>query len=330
MKRIFILIALLFPASAWALNPGHSSIGGGGRTGETGPAGPAGSAAAADNMGSHTATQTVDLANNGIVRGSTASFFALIASAPVIVNGTELASSSNTIPLHASTTTKTGGLLISGDVTSTNGVFNDRTKTSTMIAWADVIVDSKSLNSGILRPGFIFGDAVAGGEGIASKKTAGGDQFGVQFYVNNSSAMSIQNDKDIFMAAQLTVSGAIKGEHANGIMADFGSANSGTPDYGLRFGDVTSGEAIGSKKTAGGDQYGIQFYVNNSSAVSIQNPSGQVSFSTIPFFGGGTQSTGGNTPALGTNYPGLNLSAPYIWIQIRTRDGVVGRIPVWP
>ena len=53
------------------------------------------------------------------------------------------------------------------------------------------------------------------------------------------------------------------------VVVDAGSANAGTLAGTLRLGGSGSGEALGSKRTAGGNQYGLDFYTNSASRLSI-------------------------------------------------------------
>lgn len=61
----------------------------------------------------------------------------------------------------------------------------------------------------------------------------------------------------------------------DGLVVDQGSTNNGTgpqinPPYpGISFGGTSSGEGIGSKKTAGGNQHGLDFFTNRLNRVSI-------------------------------------------------------------
>src|SRR5205085_2565554 len=50
-------------------------------------------------------------------------------------------------------------------------------------------VDQGNLNNGTIGPGILFGSF--SGEGIASKRTAGGNNWGLDFYTNWASRMSI-------------------------------------------------------------------------------------------------------------------------------------------
>jgi hypothetical protein len=64
---------------------------------------------------------------------------------------------------------------------------------------------------------------------------------------------------------------------AQGMNIDQANANDGALWNGLSFGS-TSGEGIASKRTAGGNQYGLDFYTNSINRVSIANATGYVGF----------------------------------------------------
>jgi hypothetical protein len=55
-------------------------------------------------------------------------------------------------------------------------------------------VDSLGNNDGALDFGLRFGGALSSGEGIASKRTAGGNQYGLDFYTSSNARMSIDNN----------------------------------------------------------------------------------------------------------------------------------------
>ena len=57
---------------------------------------------------------------------------------------------------------------------------------------------------------------------------------------------------------------------SNGVSVDHGDQNNGSIYYGLRFGE-TSGEGMASKRTAGGNQYGLDFYTGFNKVMSIAN-----------------------------------------------------------
>lgn len=77
----------------------------------------------------------------------------------------------------------------------------------------NVIIDPHSLNSGALTPGLTFGDG--SGEGIASRRTAGDNQYGLDFYTVYQPRMTIANSGDVGIgtrtpAAKLDVIGMVK------------------------------------------------------------------------------------------------------------------------
>ena len=66
------------------------------------------------------------------------------------------------------------------------------------LAWnnlGNVIIDPGSQNSGALTPGLTFG--ASSGEGIGSKRTAGGNQFGLDFYTFGTNRLSIANSGNV-------------------------------------------------------------------------------------------------------------------------------------
>jgi hypothetical protein len=60
---------------------------------------------------------------------------------------------------------------------------------------ARLVVDYDDLNDGHYQPGVSFGPS--GGEAIASKRTDGGNKYGLDFYTNASSRMSLTHDGDL-------------------------------------------------------------------------------------------------------------------------------------
>jgi len=68
-----------------------------------------------------------------------------------------------------------------------------------------------------------------------------------------------------------------------GMVIDQTNLNSGTQAYMLRFGSA-SGEGIGSKRTAGTNQYGLDFYASNTLRMSIGN-NGNIGIGMMPSTG---------------------------------------------
>ncbi len=58
---------------------------------------------------------------------------------------------------------------------------------------------------------------------------------------------------------------------AEGVHVDFQNKNNGAVEYGLKFGAGASGEGIASKRTAGGNQHGLDFYTGSVNQMSIAN-----------------------------------------------------------
>jgi hypothetical protein len=75
------------------------------------------------------------------------------------------------------------------------GGLGTRCNTNLALRWrndGNVIIDPRGLNNGAPLPGLTFGNG--SGEGIASKRTAGGNQFGLDFYTGFANRMSITSD----------------------------------------------------------------------------------------------------------------------------------------
>ena len=75
-----------------------------------------------------------------------------------------------------------------------NGPGVDITTNGSVTMNGGLVVDGAAANSGSLNPGANFGN---GGEGIASRRTSGGNQYGLDFYTGNSSRLSISNNGTI-------------------------------------------------------------------------------------------------------------------------------------
>jgi len=121
------------------------------------------------------------------------------------------------------------------DVLASGGVFFD---TGT----AGVNVDQLGLNNGKIDYGLRFG--IASGEGIASKRTAGGEQYGLDFYTSFSSRMTIANNGFVGIGTtspsqQLEVNGEfLVVDGLGGVRCYLGDDGSGND---VQVGSLTSG-----------------------------------------------------------------------------------------
>ena len=114
----------------------------------------------------------------------------------------------------------------------------------------DVNIDNTNSNAGGVSPGLRFGSA--SGEGMASKRTAGGNRYGVDLYTDYSPRLSINASGQVAIGtgtafpavAQLQV------QSASGDGGDFtaGISQNGAGGYGL----VATGGNVDSSNSAGG------------------------------------------------------------------------------
>jgi type VI secretion system secreted protein VgrG len=153
----------------------------------------------------------------------------------------------------------------------------------TLSATNTIYADAGAQNTGSLTPGLIFGGP-ASSEGISSKRTAGTDQYGLDFYTANAIRMNINNNGNVGIGTTtpntaLEVKGTATAYNfianfailaTNTIFADAGAQNNGTLyPGGLVFGGLSSSEGISSKRTAGTNQYGLNFITANALRMTV-------------------------------------------------------------
>jgi hypothetical protein len=85
---------------------------------------------------------------------------------------------------------------------------------SNIISQGSVVVDGPSANTGTLAPGLLFG-SLGAGEGVSSKRTAGTNQYGLDFYTSYTNRLAITNGGNVGIGtnaptAKLDVSGTYK------------------------------------------------------------------------------------------------------------------------
>lgn len=207
---------------------------------------------------------------------------------------------------------------------------------------AALVVDNASINDGTIAPGLTFG--ASSGEGIASKRTAGGNQFGLDFYTGGSARLSIDNvgrvgigtmtpsDATLDVRGDIRLSdtqlllrggtdrnhglswftsGGFAGVNPDGpvlygcgggglgtvcggqklslswnssarVIVDPGDLNTGSlATSALVFGAGVTGEGIASKRSAGGNQNGLDLYTGSAARLSIAN-GGNVGVGRVP------------------------------------------------
>lgn len=192
-----------------------------------------------------------------------------------------------------------GGLAVtaSSGITTADG-FSVAATTANTSTKGGVFIDTTDTAAGTWSstgPHVHFG--TSGAEGMGSKRTAGGNQFGLDLFTNNTSRLSIAHTGDVTVANNLTVSGSLTISSGNltvnaitanaNITANnellcvfdtvvdsndlFGGTFTSSQNRLLRFGATSSGEAIGSKRTSGGNQFGLDLYTNFTSRLAISN-----------------------------------------------------------
>jgi hypothetical protein len=103
-------------------------------------------------------------------------------------------------------------------------------------------IDSLGNNDGALDFGLKFGGALSSGEGIASKRTAGGNQFGLDFYTSSNNRMSIDSNGKVGInttspSQRLEVNG-------NYVLVDGALANDGNGPIDAYIGGDGSGSDV--------------------------------------------------------------------------------------
>jgi endosialidase-like protein len=128
-----------------------------------------------------------------------------------------------------------------------------------------IVVDPNNANYGNLNSSLLFGSPT--GEGIASKRGGGGNQYGLDFYTNHTNRLTITNQGRVGIGTiipqkQLSLSG--------GMNVDQSNSNSVNLNNGLTFGS-SSGEGIASNRIPGVNQYGLDLYAGGINRLLITN-----------------------------------------------------------
>jgi len=86
----------------------------------------------------------------------------------------------------------------------TQTIFNGPVSVGTLSATNTIYVDANAQNNGTVTPGLIFG-GTGSSEGIGSKRTAGGNQYGLDFLISGSSRMSIANSGNVGIGTNMPI-----------------------------------------------------------------------------------------------------------------------------
>ncbi len=144
-------------------------------------------------------------------------------------------------------------------------------------------IDQANANNGFLNNALTTGNGLtfgsSSGQGIACNQNSstGYEKWGLQFYTGYALAMNIANMSSGTQPGQVSV--------INGFNVDQANVNNGfldnnlTTGNGLAFGS-NSGEGLASKRTAGGNQYGLDFYTGFANRMVIRQ-TGQVGIGTL-------------------------------------------------
>lgn len=128
----------------------------------------------------------------------------------------------------------------------------------------DIRLDAEGANNGTIVNSLRFGTNPSG-EYIFSKRTTGGNQYGLDFVTGSFNRLSIANNGDVLIGSSQSGNLLINGA----AVIDNNSQNNGGLNNGLRFGSLSSGEGISSNRNSGTNQYGLDFYTLGSVRLSI-------------------------------------------------------------
>ncbi len=156
------------------------------------------------------------------------------------------------------------GSLFLGGATVGGGVVNKATTDLATVSGGSFNTAS-AFNATV--PGGI--ENVAGGQGsFAAGQEAQTTHVGTFIWGDGTQTFTGANADDAFNV--LASGGVYFYDGSNGVAVDVANQGNGTIQYGLRFGPA-SGEGVASKRTAGGNQYGLDFYTGYNDAMSIAN-----------------------------------------------------------
>lgn len=133
----------------------------------------------------------------------------------------------------------------------------------------NIKLDQANANNGNLSNGSIKFGAGATGEGMASKRTTGGNQNGLDFYTSNTTRLSITADGKVGVG---TTSPQERLSIAGNLKVDQEDQNNGDLTNGaIKFGSGNTGEGIASKRKPGDNWAGLNFYTGYAIRMTVAN-----------------------------------------------------------
>lgn len=216
-----------------------------------------------------------------------------------------------------------------------------------MLLKGDLTVDNAGINNGFLAPGLRFG-ASNSGEGISSKRSAGGNQNGLDIYTNGNARMSIDNSGLIGINGNTTPGARLQvnqtGNYSNGessthaleiwdnnetlyMGADAGNTISYIQAVGnstfhtlalqARGGNVAIGKNSATEKldVNGNGSFSGNLTAQNGKGIVRNYNSTQLKTETLTFTFPGLVALGaGNTTNLSVTFPETYSAAPMVYV----------------
>lgn len=131
----------------------------------------------------------------------------------------------------------------------------------------DIRIDAENANNGTIDNSLRFGSDPSG-EFIFSKRTAGGNQYGFDFFTAGFGRLTIANNGNIGAGVAVP---EFKLSVQQSLQIDAEDSSNGHRKNSLLFGISYTGEYISSRRLSGGNQNGFDFYTANISRLTIGN-----------------------------------------------------------
>src|ERR1041384_1982447 len=142
-----------------------------------------------------------------------------------------------------------------------------------------LVLDQGDTNNGAVNPGLNLG---GGGEGIASQRTGGANQYGIDFYTNFSNRMSITSDGNVGIGT----TGPLAKLHARASGALFGVFGESDDNAGVH-GFSSTGHGVSGFSTAGSGVSG-----SSSSNYGVSGTTASTGFNVAGVYGEATANSG--------------------------------------